>query len=430
MSLSRYSRRLTELEKHYGDLGIIPWSVHGYLGLTSCACGFDSAPPGSGAPEGLDVTKPLISFIYSLWRCLWCRCALSWIICGPQFHQMMRAQTKPNIDRLSLTAMIDITYLVLILALVATNLSKLWALLCWLYNLAPVRRNRDLVPYYNRGGQLIGMVRMTPRNNANDPTPRNNSSSGRATGSQISSQISIPRAQTSLRPRNTPAAVALVTILTPSTWDGWPDGPFQCSFTPQNVADTKKLTSNWVCELLKGRRGSAAALTWQKGRELRRKCIGVLECSSLSCNFAMQIAPAVRGVDRHRQLCNLCPCGEQLRLRECGIESSLFLFRGGAFFINSGNHTHSKFTHCLIYRPHEPFEFDEYLAAAPIALDARGIQSDTVPAPSSDSEDSWHGIRDTDDDSDEENDGDIHNTFWPACSSADVKCRRFLSRRR
>ncbi|KAJ7658184.1 hypothetical protein DFH06DRAFT_1472862, partial [Mycena polygramma] len=301
--------------------------------------------------------------------------------------------------------MIDITYLVLILALLATNLSKLWALLRWLYNLVPGRRNRDLVPYYNRDGQLIGMVRMTPRNNTNDPTLRNNSSSARATESQISR----PRAPTSLRPRNTPAAVAPVTIPTPSTWDGWPDGPFQCSFSRQNVADTKQLTSNWVCELLKGRRGSAAALTWQKGREVRRKCIGVLECSSLACNFAMQIAPAVRGVDRHRQLCNLCPCGEQLRLRECGIESSLFLFRGGAFFINSGNHTHSQFTHSLIYRPHEPFEFGEYLAAAPIALDPRSIQnSDTVPVASSDSEGSWHGIQDTDgeDDTDEDNDDD------------------------
>jgi hypothetical protein len=169
--------------------------------------------------------------------------------------------------------------------------------------------------------------------------------------------------------------LAPTTVSTPATWDGWPDGRFKSSFSPQNVADTNQLEMNWVCEALKGRRGSAAALTWQKGKEIRRKCIGILECTSQHCSANMTIAPAMRGVNRHRQLRELCPCGEKLRLRECGVEASVFLFSGGAFFINSGHHTHSKFTHSLIFRAHGPHKFTEYITLYPIALDKhRGIE--------------------------------------------------------
>ncbi|KAJ7733380.1 hypothetical protein B0H14DRAFT_2639646 [Mycena olivaceomarginata] len=87
-------------------------------------------------------------------------------------------------------------------------------------------------------------------------------------------------------------------IATPTTWDGWPDRRFQCSFSPQNVMDTNQLEMNWVCETLKGRRGSLAARTSKKGKEMCHKCIGMLECTSRACSVDMVIAPAARGIDQ------------------------------------------------------------------------------------------------------------------------------------
>lgn len=104
---------------------------------------------------------------------------------------------------------------------------------------------------------------------------------------------------------------------------------------------------------------------------MRRKCVGMLECTSRACSVDMVIAPAARGIDRHKQLRTPCLCGEKLRLRGCGVESAVSLFRDGALFINSGNHTHPKFTHSLIYHANEPYEFTEYIAPDPVALKSR-----------------------------------------------------------
>ncbi|KAF7359825.1 hypothetical protein MVEN_00707800 [Mycena venus] len=284
--------------------------------------------------------------------------------------------------------MIDITYLALILCLVATNFSRLWAIICWLSRLILRRRNRNLVPYFNTQGQLIGMVRLVPQNTRDSPAQVN---SGSAEPSDR--QDSRPTARTSHRLADPSSMSPPNTIATPTTWDGWPDGRFQCSFSPQNIADTNQLEMNWVCEALKGRRGSVAARTSKKGKEIRRKCIGILECTSRACTANMRIAPAARGIDRHRQLRTPCLCGEKLRLRECGIESAVSLFRDGALFSNSGDHTHPKFTHSLIYHANEPYEFTEYIATHPVALESRTEGTNMSSSTSSDSEESWHGIQ-------------------------------------
>jgi hypothetical protein len=109
-------------------------------------------------------------------------------------------------------------------------------------------------------------------------------------------------------------------------------------------------------------------LTWQKGKAIHRRCIGVLECRSPSCSFNLEVSPAARGVDLHRQLQKTCLCGEATHLRSCGIEYSIYLYCSGAFFVNSGNHTHPRYTHSLTYRPREPLEFEEYVAKRPISL--------------------------------------------------------------
>ncbi|KAJ7864093.1 hypothetical protein B0H14DRAFT_2348646, partial [Mycena olivaceomarginata] len=77
------------------------------------------------------------------------------------------------------------------------------------------------------------------------------------------------------------------------TWSGWPNGRLQCLFSPHQVASTNQLAINWVCEVLSGHRGSAEASTWEKGKEIHRSCIGVLECSSRFCSEKNEFSKVV-----------------------------------------------------------------------------------------------------------------------------------------
>ncbi|KAF7351910.1 PHD-type domain-containing protein [Mycena venus] len=261
-------------------------------------------------------------------------------------------------------------------------------------------RNPRLVPYFNRQGQLIGMVRVPPNNYQevpqsamHRPSPNNDIPDMDAGLLRASSRRS--RSSVSQSVSSTPVNI------TPQTWDGWPDGQFQCQFLPQQVTDTSQLAIHWVCEALPGHRGSPTALTWQKGKEIHRRCIGVLECSSRSCSFNLQVAPAARGVDLHRQLQKTCLCGEAIRLRSCGIEYSTYLYRGGAFFMNSGNHNHPQYTHSLTYRSREPWEFEEYVVKRPISLsDPLHASYASASSTSSGSDPEWGGIQELNDNSD------------------------------
>ncbi|KAK7034386.1 hypothetical protein R3P38DRAFT_2430074, partial [Favolaschia claudopus] len=152
-------------------------------------------------------------------------------------------------------------------------------------------------------------------------------------------------------------------------WDGWPNGRFQLLFTTQQVADTTKLAVNWSCEARSpGQRGSASSISWERGKELRRRCIGALVCTSRCCSFKITAAPAVRGFDLERQLRKKCLCGEDLGLVSSRIELTTFFFRDGACFSHSGDHTHSKYTHSLVFQSREPFNFTEYIEKRPISL--------------------------------------------------------------
>ncbi|KAJ7321627.1 hypothetical protein DFH08DRAFT_1033568 [Mycena albidolilacea] len=162
--------------------------------------------------------------------------------------------------------MIDPIYLALILCLAATNLTRIIRGLRWLHVYFSRPRNPRLVPYFNRQGQIIGMVRVPPDNSPEEleptthgPSPNNDMpdvDGGPVRPSSRRLHTSVPQPVSS-----TPANI------TPETWDGWPDGRFQCQFLPQQVTDTNRLVIHWVCEALPGHRGSPTALTWQKGKE-------------------------------------------------------------------------------------------------------------------------------------------------------------------
>ncbi|KAJ7240008.1 hypothetical protein C8J57DRAFT_1478261 [Mycena rebaudengoi] len=300
--------------------------------------------------------------------------------------------------------MMDLSYAVLLLCLLATNLSRLWHGFLWVYHLIPARHNTRLVPYFNHEGQMIGMVRIPVEDPHSSTQARLTVDKNMVQNPEHLVTDTLSAAKNRRARTLEPAALlrnsGTAEISALSTWDGWPDGRFQCFLSPQEVADTHELEINWVCESLKARRGKCDALTWQRGKESRRQCVGVLECTSRACAFGMKIAPAIRGVDRHRQLQEPCLCGELLRLRGCEIESSVFLFRSGAFFSNSGKHTHSRFTHSLLHRPQdpEPFAFAEYVSKSPVGLqDTQNSESEHSSSSDSDNEEEWFGINITDD---------------------------------
>ncbi|KAK6977500.1 hypothetical protein R3P38DRAFT_3123300 [Favolaschia claudopus] len=331
--------------------------------------------------------------------------------------------------------MIDPVYLVLLFLLVVTNLGRLKQTVHWVYELIFGARGPRLVPLYDRQGQLIGMVRLRPQgtqeqqrlhaatfaaessraiqlnpefmlphtqpsrelqrltitapteaSQAADRKLRRTTTSSRVQLSETVHRVATPAESSESNPtaRSSRPAPARPPLETPSSavdagtqirvWDGWPNGQFQYLFSPQQLADTDNLAINWACESRpQGHRGSTAAVSWRKGKEVRRRCIGALVCTSRACSFNLTAAPAVRGFDLERQLRKKCLCGEDLGLVACGIDISVFFFRGGACFVHSGEHTHGKYTHSLIHRPREAFEFAEYVAKRPISLEASSL---------------------------------------------------------
>ncbi|KAK7024702.1 hypothetical protein R3P38DRAFT_2950813 [Favolaschia claudopus] len=272
----------------------------------------------------------------------------------------------------------DTIYLALITCLVATNFTRIIAAFKWVseyLSSLSSEPNERLVPLYDLEGVQIGFVRITetdfPLNghdNVNEPNQTKSSSlATRYSDTQNGPELSMNRTETSnsstVPMRSTKSKHLKVPSkrLPPSTWDGWPDSEYYTTLFSQEIAATQNLALNWSCEKVAGKRGSPNAVSWQKGKENRQRCIGILVCASHSCSFNIHCAPAIRGEDLHRQLTKKCFCGQKLRLQACGVESSTYLFRGGAYFINFGTHSHPKYTHALNYRKNQPLEFEKFI---------------------------------------------------------------------
>ncbi|KAJ6543120.1 hypothetical protein B0H19DRAFT_1239236 [Mycena capillaripes] len=320
--------------------------------------------------------------------------------------------------------MLDPVYLTLIACLILSNLTRIIRILTRLFTYFSRARGPHLVPYFDADGELIGLVRLRPESR----NPR--SSHLRAGGIDKPEAMPSEMPESSLRSPHSRAIIIdnpagmsaeilmrkdstdshLKTLsMTKATdepeyipqisfsWDFWPDGKFQFDVSPQQLVETNKLASNWVSETVRSR-GSSRALTWKKGHELRRKCLGVIECHSKGCR--MQLAPALRAIDRYTQLRQTCPiCVETLTLRPCGIESFLFRFRDGAVFIHNGTHNHSEFSHASVQHPNGSLGFVDYVPkhSAHLSLNLTSSlanMSSDVSATNSDDEPtaSWHGI--------------------------------------
>ncbi|KAK7007665.1 hypothetical protein R3P38DRAFT_2792479 [Favolaschia claudopus] len=257
--------------------------------------------------------------------------------------------------------MSDFLIFTLAIALLLSNLHRIrWAIqLVWNYLSRP--RAPRLVPYFDDDGNLIAMVRIRPDIAQDHPRlrPRANSTP-RATNPDANSQsenhavTDVIAKSNAILPSRDPTSTSEIDF----DWDFWPNGDFRFRVTAQQLHDTHQLATNWVLETIRSH-GSPRASTWQKGYEIRRRCLGTIECHGKNCN--MQLEPKSRSVERVRQLKERCGlCGETLRLRQCDAQSSLFRFRDGLVFVHHGDHEHSRFSYCSETQPDGSLACVEY----------------------------------------------------------------------
>ncbi|KAF8169468.1 hypothetical protein K438DRAFT_1774262 [Mycena galopus ATCC 62051] len=298
--------------------------------------------------------------------------------------------------------MTDLTYIALIVCLLASNVGRLWRLLSWIRSLLHRPLEPQLIPYFDEQGNLIGLVRVPVgfnERNARLPAythPRDqaldtNISVARRSGTEYSDHEtkSLPRV----------AFDSTEGKLDSTGWNCWPDGNFERMFDWDEIFKTHGLATNWVVETL-GHRGSRLSLTWQKGHETRHRCLGAITCHDRNCQMSLESSS--RAIDRHRQIEHECAvCGESLGHQACGVESSLFRFQRGGYFLHRGFHNHLKFTHSSISQPDGSLVFVEYNAKYTIseepAPDSSGDEetSDHEEWLGIGSQNDWPGIRST-----------------------------------
>ncbi|KAK7006284.1 hypothetical protein R3P38DRAFT_2646939 [Favolaschia claudopus] len=290
-------------------------------------------------------------------------------------------------------AAINPVHLTLILCLILTNLPNLNRVLNWVVANISQPPNERLVPLYDREGELIGMVRI--RENAQDAST-NRINASRPHEHPVSTSdpphTRPPPAVPSIPPvAQTSTPVPNSSHIPPNLWNGWPNGHVWTLFSQQELTQSQGMMINWVGEAIAGHRdrGSKKAAVWQKGKQLHRRCMGALRCQSRTCSFSLVCAPATRGIDLHQQLTKLCSCGDKIELQPCGVEWTTYLFRNGAYFTHLGTHTHGKYTHSLNYRPHTPFQFEDFISkyqssaeniASTHVSDEKTLSGDQLPA--------------------------------------------------
>ncbi|KAJ6479418.1 hypothetical protein C8R47DRAFT_1136751 [Mycena vitilis] len=270
------------------------------------------------------------------------------------------------------------------------------------------RRSKRLAPYYDHAGKLKGWVREEDEESTTQTwydtlVPR--LSPGPLHGGDMSVVAATPS-----------PSYDNLTIFSLPSWNGFPDGRFQCHFTPQQVEDTSRLALYWVSDKLPGKRGSLDAVTPEKGKLSRFKCAGVIRCTDLGCT--VRIAP---GSNVARQVQASCNCGAPLHYRSCDVEWSVILYRNGAIFKNGGRHSHSAYTHSISTLTRRgKLQPEVFIARKPIPL----TQTDTNhPSGAEDSSEDQHGPqKDVDpgeDDKDEDGDQKDGVDKWDKAQNSD-----------
>ncbi|KAF8956009.1 hypothetical protein BDZ97DRAFT_1764147 [Flammula alnicola] len=143
----------------------------------------------------------------------------------------------------------------------------------------------------------------------------------------------------------------------PMEWDGWPDGQFERDFTFPEAKATANLKCHWAVRVNGGdRKGDEHAESWQNGKRVTRRCLGILECDNQDCEVSVRPQTSPQGIDA--QLRKRCQCGAQLYHRKCDIRALLWTWQGGIHYVNEGHHAHRRPAHILHILPNERIRFE------------------------------------------------------------------------
>ncbi|KAF8174501.1 hypothetical protein K438DRAFT_1908881 [Mycena galopus ATCC 62051] len=149
-------------------------------------------------------------------------------------------------------------------------------------------------------------------------------------------------------------------------WDGWPDGNFTRIFPLEFTELHDNLRVHWASETLGGTLGgSVQAETWKDGKVTRRKCQGILDCTSGSCNVVVRPQTRAKGIEK--QLSEACSCGAVLAHHPCGVISTLHTFKHGVHYDNGGDHLHARPTVRLHLSRKEKTQFSKIVEQNPTA---------------------------------------------------------------
>lgn len=150
-------------------------------------------------------------------------------------------------------------------------------------------------------------------------------------------------------------------------WDGWPDGDFEHTFTPEQLERTKHIQVHWACMTSGLQKGSADAETWRGGRKSERRCQGVIQCDNPRCLIVVR--PKVSHTRLDAQISQPCACGGNLTRSDppCPTRQRLFKFKHGVHLIHSGTHNHPHPTHLLHLRADKDAAFTHLVTEHPKA---------------------------------------------------------------
>ena len=138
--------------------------------------------------------------------------------------------------------------------------------------------------------------------------------------------------------RNTHINVSLI-LLEVEGWTPWPDGNFRRLFSNDEVVLSKQVMVHWAT-VLHTYQGNPVAVSWEQGRRLVKKCLGVILCQNQDC--AIRLRPTTCSESMKKLLSSSCRCGGTLYHVPCEAKMVIHEYLFGKHFEHKGIHTHPR----------------------------------------------------------------------------------------
>ncbi|EIW81980.1 hypothetical protein CONPUDRAFT_72328 [Coniophora puteana RWD-64-598 SS2] len=157
-------------------------------------------------------------------------------------------------------------------------------------------------------------------------------------------------------------------------WSFWPDGEWAMDLTGADTEDphTKKLMVHWPCTAYgtpKGHKGSVDADTWEQGAVKRRRCNGIISCTTPKCPYTLRpLADTIRTIQNQASSTPCLNCKKcTLKHEPCGVMLRIYKYKHGAHVMNSGFHTHPRIPRLLHLTPDEETQIHTVIEEHPMA---------------------------------------------------------------